>query len=148
VARLPRAVYILQAGLLVNAFGNGAANPFLLLYLHDVRGIPLGLAGLVAATNACTALATALIAEAWPTAGALSERWLPVWRSRRLRSSSFRSSTWPGRHFAPAVLAGIGGGTWLTLQPSAVAAVTPREVRHRRSPSNGSSRTWGSGSAV
>jgi hypothetical protein len=50
--------------------------------------------------------------------------------------------------FPPAVLAGIGGGTWLTLQPSVVAAVTPREVRHRRSPSNGSSRTWGSGSAV
>jgi hypothetical protein len=49
VARLPRAVYILQAGLLVNAFGNGAANPFLLVYLHNVRGIPLGLAGLVAA---------------------------------------------------------------------------------------------------
>jgi hypothetical protein len=93
VARLPRAVYILQAGLLVTAFGNGAANPFLLLYLHDVRGIPLGLAGLVAATNACTALVTA--------AGALSERWLPVWRSRRLRSSSFRSSTWPGRPFPP-----------------------------------------------
>jgi MFS family permease len=68
VARLPRAVYILQAGLLVTAFGNGAANPFLLLYLHDVRGIPLGLAGLVAATNACTALVTALVA------GSLADR--------------------------------------------------------------------------
>jgi hypothetical protein len=29
----------------VNALGNGAANPFLVLYLHDVRHISLGIAG-------------------------------------------------------------------------------------------------------
>ena len=130
MARLPRAVYILQAGLLVNAFGNGAANPFLLLYLHDVRGIPLGLAGLVAATNACTALVTALVA------GSLADRRGAVGTmAAGLAFSSTAFVLFPlvdvaWQAFPPAVLAGIGGGTWLTLQPSVVAAVTPREVRH------------------
>ena len=38
---LPRSVYLLQSGLVLNALGNGAAAPFLVIYLHDVRGIPL-----------------------------------------------------------------------------------------------------------
>src|SRR5262245_57927210 len=59
---LPRGVYVLQAGLLINAFGNAAANPFILLYLHNVRGIPLAVAGLVPATGAACALVCALAA--------------------------------------------------------------------------------------
>jgi hypothetical protein len=59
---LPRDVYILQAGLLVNAFGNGAANPFILIYLHNVRGIALPVAGLVSATGAAVAIISALAA--------------------------------------------------------------------------------------
>jgi MFS family permease len=61
-ADLPRGVYILQAGLVLNAFGNGAANPFVVLYLHDVRHVPLGVAGLAAATSATAALLSALVA--------------------------------------------------------------------------------------
>src|SRR6266849_597276 len=62
VPRLPRAVYVFQAGLVLNAFGNGAANPFLVIYLHDVRGIPLGLAGLAASTAAFCGLGATLVA--------------------------------------------------------------------------------------
>ena len=40
--RLPREVYVLELGALVNAFGNGVVLPFLLIYLHNVRGIPSG----------------------------------------------------------------------------------------------------------
>ncbi|MDX6447885.1 MAG: hypothetical protein QOD08_348, partial [Gaiellaceae bacterium] len=43
--RLSRDVWILQLGGLTNAFGNGIVLPFLIIYLHNVRGIPLGLAG-------------------------------------------------------------------------------------------------------
>jgi hypothetical protein len=38
---LPRSVQTLQAGGLVNAFGNGAVLPFTFIYLHNVRGIDL-----------------------------------------------------------------------------------------------------------
>lgn len=49
--RLPRDVYALQAGGLLNAFGNGVVLPFLIIYLHNVRGISLGAAGMAAATQ-------------------------------------------------------------------------------------------------
>jgi hypothetical protein len=38
--RLPREVWVLQAGGLANSFGNGIMLPFLIIYLHNVRGIP------------------------------------------------------------------------------------------------------------
>src|SRR5512147_3054400 len=49
---LPRSVLTLQAGGLVNAFGNGMVIPFMFIYLHNVRGIELGVTGLVVATHA------------------------------------------------------------------------------------------------
>jgi hypothetical protein len=36
--RLPREVWILQGGGLLNSFGNGLVLPFLIIYLHNVRG--------------------------------------------------------------------------------------------------------------
>src|SRR5437764_10399760 len=68
IPRLPRDVYVLQGGGLLNAFGNGIVLPFLIIYLHNVRGISLTLAGLAAATQAATALASGL------AAGTLSDR--------------------------------------------------------------------------
>src|ERR1051326_390028 len=47
---LSRPVWILEIGTLVNFFGSGIAYPFLLIYLHNVRGFGLATAGLVAAT--------------------------------------------------------------------------------------------------
>ena len=66
--RLPRPVYVLELGALVNAFGNGVVLPFLLIYLHNVRGISFGLAGLAAAVQSAAALASAFLG------GALSDR--------------------------------------------------------------------------
>src|SRR5919197_6514449 len=66
--RLPRAVWLLQAGGLANMFGNGVVVPFLVIYLHNVRGISLGLAGSIAATNALVALVSG------PIAGSLADR--------------------------------------------------------------------------
>src|SRR3954462_10247924 len=66
--RLPRNVYVLQLGGLVNAFGNGVVIPFMIIYLHNVRGISLGVAGLAAATQSASALASGF------AAGTLSDR--------------------------------------------------------------------------
>jgi MFS family permease len=66
--RLPRDVYVLEAGALVNAFGNGVALPFLLIYLHNVRGISFGLAGTAAAVQSAAALASGF------AGGTLSDR--------------------------------------------------------------------------
>jgi MFS family permease len=58
--RLPRDVWLLQAGGVVNSFGNGIVFPFLVIYLHDVRGFGLGTAGLVIATSSAAQLAAVL----------------------------------------------------------------------------------------
>ena len=42
----------LQVGGLVNAFGNGMVIPFMFIYLHNVRGIALGVTGLIVAAHA------------------------------------------------------------------------------------------------
>jgi MFS family permease len=54
--QLPRPVWILEAGFFLNAFGTGIAYPFLVIYLHNVRGLGLGTAGLVVAATGVTAL--------------------------------------------------------------------------------------------
>jgi MFS family permease len=66
--QLSRDVYVLQLGSLLNSFGNGVVLPFLIIYLHNVRGISLGLAGLAAATQSFAALLSGFVA------GTLSDR--------------------------------------------------------------------------
>lgn len=63
--RLPAAVWVLQAGGLINAFGIGAVMPFVIIYLHTIRGISLTVAGLAAAANALGALPAGAAGGAW-----------------------------------------------------------------------------------
>jgi MFS family permease len=128
--RLPRAVTVLQAGLVCNAFGNGAVGPFTVLYLHDVRGIPLGVAGLAAGIGSLCALVSAL------ATGALADRFGPratLLAGLALAAAAF--SAYPlvrtgWQALVLAVATGTGGGAWLTSQASLVAALTPRHLRH------------------
>lgn len=128
-AELPRDVYVLQAGIVLNAFGNGAAGPFLVLYLHDVRGVPLAVAGLVSATSASFALLGSL------ASGSLADRIGP----RKTLLIGLAVST-AGYLLLPlvragwqaalvAVLLGSGIGTWLTGQSSTLAVITPAHLR-------------------
>ena len=66
--KLSRDVWLLEFGGLTNAFGNGIVLPFLIIYLHNVRGIQLGLAGLAAAVNSVAGLASGFLA------GSLADR--------------------------------------------------------------------------
>jgi MFS family permease len=128
---LPRDVYVLQAGGLVNAFGNGIVLPFLIIYLHNVRGIPLGLAGLAAATQSAAALGSGFLA------GSLSDR---VGAKRVLLAAlsivtvafalmPFIREAWQA--FAIYVVWGVGSGAFWPSQSALLAGLTPPE---RRSP--------------
>ncbi|HEV7208833.1 MAG TPA: MFS transporter [Mycobacteriales bacterium] len=68
VARLSRDARIVLAGSAVSALGNGLTLPFLLIYLHKVRGIPLAQTGLLLAIPGVISLV------AGPVAGALVDR--------------------------------------------------------------------------
>src|SRR2546426_10544495 len=76
--QLPRDVWILQAGGLAHMFGDGVIGALLIIYLHNGRGISLGIAGLVLASNSAAGLISGFVGRA------LSDRLRP---RRGLRGS-------------------------------------------------------------
>jgi MFS family permease len=123
--RLPRVVYTLEVGALLNAFGNGVVLPFLFIYLHNVRGIPLGLAGLAAATQSATALASGFLG------GTLSDRAGPkrvLVGSLVVMTVAFGLMplirTW-WHAFAIYTLWGVGSGSFWPAQSALLAGLTP-----------------------
>jgi predicted MFS family arabinose efflux permease len=57
---LPRTVWLVQGGGVVNSLGNGMAFPFIVIYLHNVRGISFADAGFSLAAGAVAALVAGL----------------------------------------------------------------------------------------
>ena len=57
---LPPQVWLVQAGGVVNSLGNGIVFPFIVIYLHNVRGISFAAAGLALSAGAVVALAAGL----------------------------------------------------------------------------------------
>jgi len=127
--RLPRQVYVLELGALVNAFGNGVVLPFLLIYLHNVRGIPFGLAGSAAAVQSAAALASGFLG------GTLSDRAGPkrvLLGALAVMTVSFAlmpliRTAWEA--FAIYTLWGVGSGSFWPSQSALLAALTPATRR-------------------
>jgi MFS family permease len=128
--QLPREVWILQAGGLANMFGNGVIGPFLIIYLHNVRGLSLGIAGLVVASNSAAGLVSGFVG------GALSDRLGP----RRVLSGSlilmavgfalFPLIRGPWEAFGLNAVVGLGSGSFWPSQSTLLSSLTPRERRH------------------
>ena len=123
-------MWVLQAGSFVNAFGNGVVFPFLLIYLHNVRGFALGTSGLALATTGVAALAVG------PVVGALVDR---VGARTMLAAAMVLSAVGfglyplvrsPWHAFALAIVAGAGNGAFWPAQSTLLAALSEREGRH------------------
>jgi MFS family permease len=127
--RLPRDVYVLELGALVNAFGNGVVLPFLLIYLHNVRGIPFGLAGSAAAVQSAAALASGFLG------GTLSDRVGPkrvLLGALAVMTVAFAlmpliRTAWQA--FAIYTVWGIGSGSFWPSQSALLAGLTPAPRR-------------------
>ncbi len=128
--RLPRPVWMLQAGGVVNSFGNGVVLPFLVIYLHDVRGFGLGSAGLIVA---CSAAAQLLAGFA---AGPLIAR-LGARRTLQcglvLQAAGFGGLPLvrhPWQAFVLLAIEGAGSAGFWPSQSTLVARLTPAPRRH------------------
>ncbi|HXF97183.1 MAG TPA: MFS transporter, partial [Gaiellaceae bacterium] len=126
---LPRSVLTLQAGGLLNAFGNGVVLPFLLIYLHNVRGIDLASAGLVVGAHAASSVV------AGPVFGAQIDR---IGAKATLAAAlavltvgyagyALVHEAWHG--FLVAVVSGVGAGGFWPAQSTLVAGLTPHWQR-------------------
>ncbi len=127
--RLPREVQVLQLGGLANAFGNGIVLPFTFIYLHNVRGIDLGTAGLILGTNGAVSLV------AGPIGGTLVDR---VGGRRMLAValvvlalgySSIALVRHPWQGFLAMALSGVGNALFWPSQSTLIAAFTTPERR-------------------
>jgi predicted MFS family arabinose efflux permease len=128
--RLPRPVWILSLGGLANAVGNGLAFPFLVIYLHNVRGFSLGTAGLVLATIAAVSLL------AGPAVGIVVDR---IGGRATLAVAlvllavgfgSFPLIHEPWHAFLAAAVAGLGNAGFWPSQSALLAGLTPPARRH------------------
>jgi MFS family permease len=126
---LPRSVQTLQVGGLLNALGNGLVLPFLVIYLHSERGVPLGISGLIVATASGVSLV------ATPVAGALIDHVgsrACLFVALGLLTLGYAGyalvhQAWQG--FAAAAVAGLGNGCFWPSQSSLLAGLASREQR-------------------
>jgi MFS family permease len=128
--QLPRDVWLLQLGGVMNSFGNGLILPFLVIYLHDVRGFTLGIAGLVVATSAAAQLTAGIVAG--PLVDRLGAR-IVLGCGLVMQSIGFglfplvRS---PWQAFLLIAIEGAGSAGFWPSQSTLIARLTPAARRH------------------
>lgn len=128
---LSRELWLVVLGMFLNYLGYGAVLPFEIIYLHDGRGFPLGVAGLV------VGLVTGVAVIISPLAGPLIDRFgaravatgAGVALAAGYAGLAFAHS--PALAFAAAALAGIGNGALNPSQSTLLAVLAPPDVRHR-----------------
>ena len=126
---LPRRVWLLQLGVLINFLGNGMVAPFLVIYLHFGRGIPVALAGAAVALGGITAVTSGLIA------GWLADRVGPrnvivaAMMCNAAAYLAYTQATVPVQAFAVGLLVGVGTGAYGPSSQSLLAFMVPAEKR-------------------
>src|SRR5579871_2097475 len=128
--QLPRDVWLLQAGGVINSFGNGVVLPFLVIYLHDVRGFGLGTAGLVVGVSAAAQLTAGIFA------GPLIDRVGPRPTlacglvTQAIGFGLLPLVRHPWEAFVLLATEGAGSAGFWPSQSTLVARLTPRARRH------------------
>ncbi len=128
--QLPRQVWLLQTGGVVNSFGNGVVLPFLVIYLHNVRGFGLGTAGLAIAVSSAAQLATGI------GAGPIIDRFGPrptLAAGLVLQAAGFGLLPLvrhPWHAFALLAVEGAGSAGFWPSQSTLVARLTSGARRH------------------
>ncbi len=128
--RLPRQVWLLQIGGVINSFGNGIVFPFLVIYLHDVRGFPLGTAGLIVGFSSAALLGAGI------AAGVVIDRVGPrltLGCGLALQAVGFGLLPLvrePWQAFALLAVEGIGAAGFWPSQSTLIARLTPASRRH------------------
>jgi MFS family permease len=128
---LSRELWLVVLGIFLNYLGYGAVLPFEIIYLHEGRGFPLSVAGLV------VGLLTGVAVLVSPLSGPLIDRFgaratatgAGVALAAGYAGLGLAQS--PAQAFIAAALAGIGNGALNPSQSTLLAVLAPPEIRHR-----------------
>ena len=129
VPRLPRLAWLVLGGDALSAAGSGLTLPFLLVYLHQVRGISYGLAGLAVSALAFASIFGNLLG------GALTDRFGArqalmgglVAAAAGPLAMAYAQSAWEA--FAAAALIGFGAGVIWPSQDALLAQLVHADQR-------------------
>ena len=128
--KLPRSVWILNLGGLANALGHGLAFPFLIIYLHNVRGFSLPIAGLVLATTGAVSLlagpGVGIVVDRIGGRAALAAALVLL----AIGFGLYPLITKPWHAFGAAAVAGLGNAGFWPSQSALLAGLTPPARRH------------------
>jgi len=127
---LPRTVWLVQAGGVVNALGNGVVIPFIVIYLHNVRGISFAEAGLALSFAGVTALVAGFAAG--PTVDRIGGRntLLLGLLLQAVAFALFPLIREPWQAFALLGLEGVGTACFWPGQSTLLSHLTPADDRH------------------
>jgi len=128
--QLPLPVWLLQVGGLTNSFGNGLALPFLVIYLHNVRGFSLGTSGLVVAVSSAGQLVAGVLAG--PVIDRFGAR-LTLAVGLVLQAVGYGLLPLvrhPWEAFALVALEGAGSAGFWPSQSTLISRLTPAARRH------------------
>jgi MFS family permease len=128
---LSRELWLVELGVLLNYLGYGAVLPFEVIYLHDGRGLSLGVAGVV--VGALTGVAVLVAPLAGPLIDRFGARVTVGWAGAALAAGyaglAFARS--PVAALGAAAVAGAGNGALNPAQSTLIAALAPPDRRHR-----------------
>jgi MFS family permease len=124
-------LWVVEAGIFLNYLGWGAVLPFEVIYLHEGRGLGLGVSGLV--VGVLTGLAVVVAPLTGPAIDRFGARAAAVGGGLALAAGyvGLAFAHTPAQAFAAAVAAGAGNGALLPSQSALVASLVGPRLRHR-----------------
>jgi MFS family permease len=128
--QLPRDVWLLQLGGVVNSFGNGVVFPFLAIYLHEVRGLGLATAGIAIAIS--SAMQMAAVLALGPLIDRIGAR-TTLAAGLILQAAGFGLLPLvrePWHAYVLMAVEGLGAAAFWPSQSTLISALTPQHRRH------------------
>ena len=128
---LPRRVWLLEGAGLLSAMGNGFVLPFLVIYLHEVRGFSLPAAGGVVSLIGAASVVVA------PVSGWLVDRYDPRVLTATavllaaVATGSLAFITTLSQALVLAAALGVAHGLFRPSERTLMAAIVPPESRHQ-----------------
>jgi MFS family permease len=128
--RLPRDVWLLQIGGVLNSYGNGIVFPFLAIYLHNVRGFGIATAGIAIAISSAAQLVAGI--GAGPVIDRLGARSVLA-AGLVIQAAGFGllpvvSEPWHA--YALLAIEGVGSAAFWPSQSTLIARLTPAARLH------------------